>query len=754
MIQNPDTPPVVMAEAAVERSLDLRAYVGVLSRYKWAILSLALLAGIIGMYMAVKAVPVYGASAKLQIERNNQNAIMGAQFGAFWFDMEFYETQYQLIRSWGVAELAAEKLGLFDALAADPVEAEPAQAADPGLAGFSWRDLLPQGFRSNPVALSAEERRANIIAGVQARIEVEPVEKSQLAAIRISGTDPVRAAEYANVVAESYVEFLKDKNLENIQNDQNWYTSRMDKAKEDLDAANLALQRFYERQGLLQSTGDANTLQTQRLQSALTGQTEAQATRQDLERVYRDIVNARNGQGSLETITELENRGVVRTLKSAVVAARQEVTRLAQRYGPRHPAMITAQTAFENNEMEFTAELERVADSVVTDYRRAQSAEQGFTRQVEAAKEEVRVLDRNRAEQQRLEDAVVTSKAIFEKLQSGEQTSVMLGGGSQKPNVTIIEHARANYSPIRPNKQRMVLTAAMVGLMLGVGLAFLLNHLDNTFKGPEDVERRLALPVLGSLPKLKPDKENRLQPMREFEQTRKSAFSEAVRTIRTGVMLGGLDRDRNVVMVTSSVPGEGKTTLSLNLAYAIGTMKSVLLVDADMRRPMVGKAHDMERTQPGLASLVSGEAAFEECVTRPEGSDLTIIHAGKVPPNPLELLSSRRFEEMLNSFRAEYDYIILDCAPSLAVSDALVLSRLADSLLYLVRADATPFQAVEEGVRRLRRANAPVLGVVLNHVQARGRYYYGKYYRYGYRYKYGYYDKTYYHDYYGHEDRV
>jgi capsular exopolysaccharide synthesis family protein len=364
------------------------------------------------------------------------------------------------------------------------------------------------------------------------------------------------------------------------------------------------------------------------------------------------------------------------------------------------------------------------------------------------------VLDRNRAEQQRLEDAVASSKAIFEKLQAGEQTSVMLGGGSQKPNVTIIEYARANYSPIRPNKQRMVLTAAMVGLMLGVGLAFLLNQLDNTFKGPEDVERRLALPVLGSLPKLKLDKDDHLQPMREFKEARKSAFSEAVRTIRTGVMLAGLDRDKNVIMVTSSVPGEGKTTLSLNLAYAIGSMKKTLLIDADMRRPMVGKAHEMERTQPGLASLVSGEAAFEECITRPEGSDLTIIHAGKVPPNPLELLSSRRFEQLLESFRSEYDYIVLDCAPSLAVSDALVLSRMTDGLLYLVRADATPFQAAEEGVRRLRRARAPILGVVLNHVQARGRYYYGRYYRYGYRYKYGYYDKSYYHDYYGQDERA
>ena len=732
-----------MAEQAPESALDLRVYLSLLLKYKWAILGLALLSALVGLYMALKAVPIYSASAKLQIERNNPNAVMGAQFGAMYYDFEFYETQYQLIRSWGVAERTAEKLGLLETVQGPQTPAVPEKAR------FEWRDLLPGFLNPEPITLSEDERRANMIARVQGAIVVSPVENSQLASIRISHTNPVRAAEYANAVAESYVEFLKDKNLENIQNDQNWYSSRLDQAKRDLDEANLALQQFYERQGLLQAAEGVGSIQSQRLQAALEGQAEALSRRQALERVYRDIVNAREGLGSLETITELENRGVVRSLKSTLVNARQEVTRLSQRYGPKHPTMIAAQSALANAEGEYRAELERVAESVVSDYRRALNTEQSMAAQVESATEEIRVLDRNRAEQQRLEEAVVSSKAIFEKLQSGEQTTGMLGGGSQKPNVTIIERARPIYTPVKPNKRRMVMVAALIGLMLGIGLAFLLDHLDNTFKGPEDVEQRLGLPVLGSLPKLKLDKEDRLQPMREFRESHKSAFSESIRTIRTGAMLSGLDRDRNVLMVTSSVPGEGKTTLSLNLAHAIGQMKKTLLIDADMRRPMVGKASEFDKGQPGLAGFVTGEHEFEDCVTHAESGNLTIMHAGSVPPNPLELLASRRFESMLERMRDEYEYIIMDCAPALAVSDALVVSRLSDAVLYVVRADATPFQAAEEGVRRLRRADAPILGVVLNHVQTRGRGYYGKYYRYGYRYRYGYYNSNYYHDYYG-----
>jgi capsular exopolysaccharide synthesis family protein len=750
VIQNPpEATQFLGTEPAQERQIDLRQYLAVLFKYKWAIISMALLAGLIGLYLAIKAVPIYQAKARLQIERDTSTQVLSNPLGIPLFNLEFYQTQYEMLRSYGVAELAAEKLGMLEI-----AETEPAAETDSGR--FNWRSWLPEALATPPRTLTVEEKRANRITSLRNSVQVTPLEGSQLADIRIYNTNPQVASDRVNAVAESYINFLNDTKFQSLQIDQNWYSSRLENARNDLDEANQALQDFYERQDLLRggtNEGGAS-LQQRRLVGALENQADAQSTRQRLERVYRDITNARNGQGSLENITELESRGVVRNMKSNVIEARQTVTNLVQRYGPKHPRMIEAQTRLENSELEFNAELERVADSVVADYRRAQSAENTYTSEVESAKSEIRLLDRNLAEQQKLQDSVSTAKAIFERLQSGEATTGMLGTGAQRPNVIIIERARPIYTPVRPNKQRMVLMALAVGLMLGVGLAFLLNHLDNTFKGSEDVERQLSLAVLGSLPKLKLDKEDRLQPMREFRESHKSAFSEAVRTIRTGVMLSGLDRENNVIMVTSSVPGEGKTTLSLNLAYAIGQMKKTLLIDADMRRPMVGKAEDFEKAQPGLAALVSGEASFEECSTHAEDSDLTIIHAGKVPPNPLELLASNRFEQMLSELREQYEYLILDCAPALAVSDALVVSRLSDAVLYLVRADATPFQAGEEGVRRLRRAGSPILGVVLNQVEARRRSYYGKYYRYGYRYKYGYYNTNYYHDYYGQDEKA
>jgi succinoglycan biosynthesis transport protein ExoP len=311
-----------------------------------------------------------------------------------------------------------------------------------------------------------------------------------------------------------------------------------------------------------------------------------------------------------------------------------------------------------------------------------------------------------------------------------------------------------------------VLFWALGGLFVGIGLAFLLEQLDNTFKGSEDVERRLGLPVLGQLPQLKVDKATQLSPMNYFVENSRSAFSESIRTIRTGVLLSALDKKRSIITVTSSVPGEGKTTVAINLAHAIAQMKKTLLIDADMRRPMVHKAKKIQQPRPGLAALMTGEATLDEALEVQEDG-LAVIPSGTVPPNPLELLSSQKFKDLVRSLQETYEVIIIDSAPALAVSDALMVAQMADAQLYVIRADATPYQAAEQGIKRLRRVNAPLLGAVLNQVVAGGRGYgygkygkygrYGRYYRYG-RYgyggRYGYYNPDQYAEYYGNDEKA
>ena len=273
---------------------------------------------------------------------------------------------------------------------------------------------------------------------------------------------------------------------------------------------------------------------------------------------------------------------------------------MSLRYGPKHPKMIDAQALVQSAQQLYGEELDLEADRVVLDYQRAQQEEADFTRQLNDAEVDIRDLNRDQVELTRLVNAVNSSRGLYEQLRSGEKTTGVLESGSQKINATIIEFARPAHFPIRPDKKRIVMIWAVLGLAVGFGLAFLLNYLDNTFKSTEEVENKLALPVLGSLPQLKLDKADELAPMSHFLDKSQSAFSEAIRTIRTGVMLSTLDKPQTVIAITSSVPGEGKTTLAINLAHSLGQMKKTILIDADMRRPMVRKAKKIAKTKPGL----------------------------------------------------------------------------------------------------------------------------------------------------------
>ncbi len=244
---------------------------------------------------------------------------------------------------------------------------------------------------------------------------------------------------------------------------------------------------------------------------------------------------------------------------------------------------------------------------------------------------------------------------------------------------------------------------------------------------PQDVEEKLGTVLLGVLPRIKNSKSKQKVEFMVLQDD-KSPFAESIRTIRTGIMLSGLDNPHKVLLVTSSVPSEGKSTFAMNQALALGQLKKTLLIDADLRRPSIGKNLGLSVKTPGLTELVAGEKPFNECVQRVEGLSVDILLSGMIPPNPLELLSSKHFKDTLSQLEQEYEQIVIDTAPAHAVSDALVLSSYAKALVYVIKADSTPHQVALAGLRRLQQAKAPVLGVILNQFEpVKSSKYYGKY---------------------------
>jgi capsular exopolysaccharide synthesis family protein len=714
---------------------NLQDYLRVLFRYKWGVLALALLGALVAGLKVYSDTPIYRATATLLIERQAARfvSIDAVYQGNPAFDFgEYYQTQYEILRSRPIGERVVDIVGI-DAF----------KAAEGAPSRFSLSRLWP-GEAAPAAEPTPAELRAQAVGRVLSSVDVQPIRNSQLVRIQFDGPNPELIARLANALGQAYIEETLEGRLQMAQSASSWLNDRMSGLRTKLEESERALQDYRDRERLIDVKG-VDSLATQELSLATERLANARRERVDKETLYNQVRAAQQQGGSLDSIPALLSYPLVSDLKQAVVQAERELGELAQRYGPKHPRMNEARSQLATARSALDRQLRQIAEGVAKDYEAARSRENQLAGELGSAKGEVRDLNRKQYELTRLEREVESNRQIFDMFQQRfKETSA--SGGVQNANARLVEQAEIPGAPVFPNKQRSIVLGLLLGLALGIGLAFLLDHLDNTLKGTEDVERRLGLQVLGLLPRLETSNNKDRAPLRHFAESPKSSFSEAVRTIRTSVMLSSIDQAHRRLLITSSVPGEGKTTLSVNIAHALGQMRKVLLIDADMRRPAVHRGLPEVAEMKGLSHFVAGEAQISQCIRRLGDSNVHVMPAGPVPPNPQEMLSSRRFEEALESLSNAFDHVIIDCAPACAVSDALVLSRLVHGVIYVVRSDSTPWQLADQGVRRLRRVGAPLIGAVVNQVIPHKSRYgagYGKYYYYGdgYYADYGYHSK-------------
>ncbi|MFM6986512.1 MAG: polysaccharide biosynthesis tyrosine autokinase, partial [Hydrogenophaga sp.] len=411
-----------------------------------------------------------------------------------------------------------------------------------------------------------------------------------------------------------------------------------------------------------------------------------------------------------------------------------------QRYGPEHPRHVAAKTDVDTSRANLKRQLETVVASLKREFDAATMVEREIERTLNQSRASVQ--DLNRAEFQLgvLQREVDANREMYNMFMTrAKETSTT--SDLQSPVARVVDPALQPGAPVKPQKMRVIAIAVLLGLLAAVGASLLIDQLDKTLKTSDDVERKLRVPLLTSLPLLNRSDARRAASARLFADQPNSVFAEAVRTARSGVLLSALDEPHRVLLVTSSLPGEGKSTLSVNLALAHAQTQRTLLIDADMRRPSVAKALELAPTVKGLSAFVAGTARFEDCVKVLEGTQLTVMPSGALPPNPLELISSRRFQERLAELAQRFDVIVIDSPPVELVSDALMLSTMATGVVFVAKAMDTPTPVLAKCLERIRRADGHLLGVVLNQFDfRRASRYYGDYSGYG---KYGYGKKGY-----------
>jgi len=306
--------------------------------------------------------------------------------------------------------------------------------------------------------------------------------------------------------------------------------------------------------------------------------------------------------------------------------------------------------------------------------------------------------------------------------------------GSFQSSVARVVDEAALGGQVKPRKSLILLIAFLLSISIGVAAAVYIESLDNTIKGAEDAETRLGSPVLASIPLL--EEGDRTEVSQMVTAKPNSLFAESFRTASTGVSLSNLDGDKKVILVTSSVAGEGKTSVSSNLALALAGSRRVLLIDADLRRPKVAESFGLKGHTSGLSTLLLGQGSAIQCVHQIPNTQLFVMPVGSVPANPLDLISSVRFKSMLDSLATQFDFIIIDSPPVELVSDALALSSVVDSVIYVVKAMDTPAPLVIKALTRLERNGCHLLGIILNQLDFKASHkYYGEYSPYS---KYGY----------------
>jgi succinoglycan biosynthesis transport protein ExoP len=700
---------------------NLQDYLRILFRFKWGIVALMAACGLIALLRAHSQTPIYQASAMMLIERQAARFVsieevyranQGYDFG------EYYQTQYEILRSRPLAERVVDELGL---------KAFAPRA--PATTGFSWRKLIPGGSDEAAPAAPRAPDRATAIGIVQGNLSIVPVRNSQLVRIQFRNPDPEFAATLANAHAKAYIEETLEGRVQMSQTASSWLNERTAGLREKLEQSERALQEFRDRERLI-DVGGVDGLAASELNLASERLAEARRERADKEAAYRQVQEARRN-GGLAQLPSLMASPLVADLKQTAASAERALSELAGRYGPKHPRRVEAEAALQSARSALQQQLELAASGIERDFEAARLRENQLSGEMGSAKGEVRELNRKQYELQALQREVDSNRQLYEVFQTRYKETAA-SGGVQSANARLIEAAMPNLAPVYPDKKRSAMIGLLIGLALGIALALVLDHLDNTLKGADDVERRLGLPVLGLVPRLADSSDSKEAPIGYFAAHPQSSFAEAVRTIRTGVLLSAVDEEHKRLLITSSVPSEGKTTLSMNLAVSLGQMKKVLLIDADMRRPALHRGLPDQRQSPGLSEYITGEAKVSDCLRQLAGSNVYVMPAGVVPPNPLEILSSRRFAEALDNLGRTFDHILIDCAPACAVSDALVLSKLVHGVIYVVRSDATQWQVARTGVKRLMRIDAPIVGAVVNQVVPRkGGYGYGKYYYHG-----------------------
>jgi len=701
-----------------EDTFDIRDYVRVIVKRRRLILPLFGVICIAWLLLTLTATPVYEAVASITIERENANILSLEDFMlADPNSAEYFQTQYKILESRSVARKAIARLRL-----------------DKNELFFSSSASMDGGKPAAPDSISNEKFIGAFLSG----LIIEPVRNSRLVLVKYQSTDPALAATLANTVVDAYMDHMLTTRLVSIQNAMKWLNDNMAVERKKIELAEQALLRYKGINGIVTDfTGDTETITAQKLAQLNAQVVEAETARVEAETRYKQAVAFLPSQDMLDSIPEVLNNGLIQQIKTMEVGLGQRKSELSKRYGFNHPQMIVVESELKTLQAKKELEIGRIIDSLKNAYVVTLAKENSLKEALANQKNEALNLSQKAVEYNGLYHEAQSAKDMYALLlKRFKETSI--AENLKADNIRMVDKAEVPNTPIKPRKLLNVLVAAFLGIGISLGMAFLLEYLDDSIGLPEDIKRHVQIPFMGLVPlheaQAQPSAEALPVPVFEAFLAPRSPVSEAYRGIRTNILFSLAESKPQVLLVSSAAAQEGKTTTAANIAIVMAQYGyRVVLVDCDFHRPQVGRLFGITEKE-GMTDLLMGNKELREAVFKTVVPNLSIIPSGPIPSNPSEMLGSGKMHELLKQLRHDFDKIIIDSSSLTAVTDSLVAANAVDSVVLVVRAGVTNTKKVKSAVEKLQNIGIPVLGAVLNGVNiVRDGYYYTEhYYGYGY----------------------
>jgi capsular exopolysaccharide synthesis family protein len=700
-----------------ETGVNLLDYWQTLVKHRIAIGVVFVAALVVGALVTLIMPPVYTAVATIQIDREPPKVINTQEVERqdLFSSEEFYQTQYGLLRSKSLAQRIVRALGL-------DTNAQFLAGDGPGV--LSIVPGLPVGGAPKD-RVKAQKRALRLF---RQNLSVDPVRGSHLVKISYSNPNPLLAQQIANATADNYITSNLEHRYEASSYARDFLQNRLAQVKQKLEDSEKQLADYATQQRLISLPGpagaDGNTViqspTANSLVSLNTALSEATAERIRAEQQWRQA------QGAGVNTPQVLANPTIQALTQSRAALQATYQQKLALYRPDFPSMVQLRAQISELDKQLSAETRSIQTSLRSQYQAALNAERSLGGRVEGLKASMLDLNDRSIQYGILKREVDTNRALYDGLlQRFKEIGVT--GGIGVNNIAVVDRADTPDSPSRPKPLTNLALAGVVGLVLGAIVAFVLEALDQSIRTPQDVEEKLAMPLLGAVPLLG----RGMQPQQMLKEA-KSAFSEAYFSIRTSLQFTTAKGVPSTMLITSFQPAEGKSTTAQALAQNFARIGArVLLVDADLRNPSLHRAFGIDNFH-GLSSYLTGATPLKDIVQPSGTAGLSVIPCGPLPPSPAELLAGGRLATFLTEARADFDVIIVDGPPIMGLADAPILSSETEGTVLVVEAAHTRRGAARAAIRRLQAANGRVLGIVLTKFDSKTATY-----GYGYDYAYG-----------------